>query len=171
MRTKALAAASLLVLVVSCGGDAEPEVTSAPSPSPEASAPEDVKKPQRKPRIADGEIEVVAIALAFRPLPKAVAGPTAITLRNSSDFGHETRVVRLEKGDDLASITEMDRGEVLDRLTQLATTGIVDRGKTSDPLKMNLKPGSYGLLCLLGFPDDTHASRGMWAELKVVKKA
>lgn len=168
MKAARLAAIAFLFLI-GCGGSDSPSATSSPAPSLEQSTP--AEKPEQ-PEIADGMLEVTASEpLRFVTLPKAYAGPTKVVFMNNGNIGHELRIAPLGSGDDLRDLAQSNRNVVLRKLSIIGWTKTVLGGE-SKTLTVDLKPGRYGLFCLLGVsPDETHARHGMYEEIKVIKKA
>lgn len=169
MKAARLAAAMAFLLLVGCGGDDSPSATSSPALSPGESTP--TEKPPEQPAIADGMLEVTGVDDPNRilPLPEAYAGPTKVLFMNKGSIAHELRIARLGPGDDLAAIALSNRNVILKKLSIIAGTKSVLGGE-SKTLRVDLKPGRYGLVCLLGIGPDTHARFGMFEELKVIKK-
>lgn len=165
--------ATILVSVAAtgCGGDdPAPEVAPTETSDAQASSPSvsPTRKAAREPRVADGRLKVTGGDRTFDAAPKLVAGPTTITFRNAGTISHELRVVRLKPDDDLALLARRPRTEILERVSQLARTRRLFADETTK-LELDLNPGRYALLCLLGFPESTHAGSGMFRELIVIK--
>ena len=167
MGTKLLCVVCACLLFAGCGGG-EAGSEAPGSGSEAASSPDSTEEPETE-TVADGTLTVSGGEWSFTAAAEAVAGPTTVTYENTGTMSHELIIAELPGGTSLEALSELDdRKRILKQVKQVAASGRVFRGETSEPFEVDLKPGSYALLCLLASPRGrTHAWVGMFSELNV----
>lgn len=161
------------VLLAACSsGESDQPTTASETPASDETGEEEAGEGSEdeageEPEIADGELIVSATDRNFQGLTEAVAGPLEITFRNLSQFNHELVVSRLPKAPSLDAIARMKMGELTKLVTEVGKTRRIT-GNSETTLKLKLKPGKYGLLCLVEVGGGlTHTSYGMYRQLTV----
>jgi plastocyanin len=157
------------MLMAACGGSGDGSETSARATPEPTTASSETPEETDEPAVVDGTLAVTGGEWSFQSPTEVAAGPTEVTYENTGSLSHELILVRLGDGPPLAELAELDsRKQILREVTEIAGTGRVFRGETSKTLKVDLKPGTYGLLCLLESPRGrTHAWVGMFKEISV----
>ena len=165
MRAGLWGAALLCVMASACTGDRvkpatqkPPSPTTTPAESPGSSVADG----------PDGNITVMAREWSFSAPSQVVAGPTRITLDNVGTVPHELVLVEPEAGRSLADIRLLPHVDAMASVRWIAGSGLVHEGQVSTPLQVDLRPGTYGFLCMLDGPGQTHAKTGMFLEFEVV---
>jgi hypothetical protein len=150
-------------LMAGCGGGDAQEPAS--EPGQEASSP---AAPDEE--VAKGTVEVKADDPLFYTPTTIAAGPTTFTFVNEGRIEHELRLVVVKKGLLLSDVAKMPLPKIKKNLTELGIIPKLKAGQEAPTdLKLNLKPGAYGMICLIqdagGAP---HSKRGMFKEFEVV---
>jgi hypothetical protein len=166
MKNRLVMACCLAILLAGCGAEGDPDRSADPT---EVAASPEVEPEEPEEVVAEGTLSVTGGEWNFQSPDEAVAGDLEITFENTGQVTHELILAKLLDGPPLAEIAKLEtREEILKKVRELAGTGRVFTGETSKTLKVDLKPGAYGLLCLLESPRGrTHAWVGMFAELSV----
>lgn len=154
------------VWMSACGGGESRDAQGSPEPA-DASSPTESPEPV-VPEVADGEIAVTGKEWSFSAPSQVVAGPTRITLDNVGTLSHELVMVEPEAGRSLADIRLLPHVDAMASVRWIAGSGLVHEGQVSRPLQVDLRPGTYGFLCMLDGPGQTHAKTGMFLEFEVV---
>lgn len=119
-----------------------------------------------------GRVEVTAVEYAYQGAPPvAVAGPISFDMTNAGKEQHELLIARINDGVTMVVSDLFARPpEELRALASASGRTAAEPGGTGYDV-VNLDPGRYAIACLLpvgGAPGaPPHASRGMYAELRV----
>ena len=164
-----LAITILAALMAGCGGGG----TQKPSgQDQEASTPADSEDEEAdEETVAKGAVEVRAVDPLFHiDTTTFAAGPMTITFKNEGRIAHELRFVQVKNGLALSDVAQMPVTKINKKLTELGVISKVKGGQeASENLKLELKPGLYGMICLIEDAGGTpHSKYGMWKEIEVV---
>lgn len=163
----------LALVLGACGDDAGGSAPQADrqsvSPSNDEVEPEEPEEEaEEEVEVADGSFVVEGVDRVFKAPEQAIAGPTKITYRNAGNVNHEVVVGRLAKGDSAGTVARLKKPELLKVIRKVGATGRVPSQQEAI-IKVDLKPGNYGLFCLIDVGDGTtHAYYGMYRSLRVI---
>lgn len=147
-----LASAVLLLAGVACASEDSPDTRESGPPSP-TPAP---------------TIEVIARDYDFELSETPAAGEITFTLRNEGKEKHELIVFKLKTDRSAKKVLELPQNQGR-RLVEEVGGTFARPGRSADkPIRAELTPGVYALVCFVPSPDGTpHFAKGMVEEISV----
>lgn len=144
---------ALLLAGVACASEEAPNPTesglaSSPSPAP--------------------TIEVTAREYTFKVSQAPAAGEVTFTLRNEGKEKHELIVFKLKSGRPATKILELPQIQGRKLMEEVGGTFAKAGRAATQPIRTELTPGVYALVCFVPSPDGTpHFAKGMVEEITV----
>ena len=149
----ALLMAALLFVGTACASEDSPEEASSPeaaSPTPEA------------------EIDVIAREYEFDLSETLVVGETTFKLRNEGKEQHELVIFKLKTGRPAEKVLKLPQSEARKLVEEVGGTFARPGSTAGNPIRAELTPGVYALVCFIPAPDGTpHFAKGMVEEVTI----
>ena len=144
---------ALLLAGVGCASEespnpTEPGLAASPSPPP--------------------TIEVTVREYDFKVSETPAPGEVTFTLRNEGKEGHELIVFKLKTERPAKKVLELPQREGRKLIEEVGGTFAKPGRRAGKPIRAELTPGIYALVCFVPTPDGTpHFARGMVEEITV----